>query len=126
MRATLGAASLLLNTLTLFAQTPASAPAAPAAAQPNPLGTMLMWALLMGGFFWFFVIMPQNKQRKQLQQMMDNLKVGDRVVVLGGLHGQIHQIKDDTVLLRIAENVRIEVAKAAINKVLTEADEKAA
>jgi preprotein translocase subunit YajC len=64
--------------------------------------------------------MPGNKQRKQMQALLDNLKVGDRVLLNSGIYGRVHQLKDDTFNLRVAEGVHIEVAKSAISKVITE------
>ena len=81
---------------------------------------MLPLILIMGFGFYLFVIMPGNKQRKQMQALLDNLKVGDRVLLNSGIYGRVHQLKDDTLSLRVAESVHIEVAKSAISKVITE------
>jgi preprotein translocase subunit YajC len=101
----------------------ASASAGSPAAQPPPQGgllQMLPLILIMGFGFYLFVIMPGNKQRKQMQALLDNLKVGDRVLLNSGIYGRVHQLKEDTLSLRVAESVHIEVAKSAISKVITE------
>lgn len=69
--------------------------------------------------FYFLVIAPANKQRKQLQEMLAALKKGDRVVTSGGVHGTIQGIEGETVQLRIAENVKIKVDRAAIARVVS-------
>jgi preprotein translocase, YajC subunit len=69
--------------------------------------------------FYFLVIAPANKQRKHLQEMLAALKKGDRVVTSGGVHGTIQGIEGETVQLRIAENVKIKVDRAAIARVVS-------
>lgn len=71
------------------------------------------------GVFYFLVIAPANKQRRQLQEMLAALKKGDRVVTSGGVHGTIQGIEGETVQLRIAENVKIKVDRAAIARVVS-------
>jgi preprotein translocase subunit YajC len=98
-------------------------PDAPAAAPGAPQGgllQMLPLMLIMGAGFYLFIIMPGNKQRKQQQEMIDNLKVGDRVLLSSGMYGRVHQLKDDTLTLRVAEGVHVEFAKSAISKVILE------
>jgi preprotein translocase subunit YajC len=75
--------------------------------------------MAMGMFFvYFFMILPQRKQQRQLQAMRDALQVGDDVVTTGGIYGTITLVRDDklTVQLRVAENlaVKINVARSAI------------
>lgn len=69
--------------------------------------------------FYFLVIAPANKQRRQVQEMLAALKKGDRVVTSGGVHGSIQGIEGDTIQLRIAENVKIKVDRAAIARVIS-------
>ncbi len=68
--------------------------------------------------FYFLIILPQRKRQKQIQQMLDNLKVGDKVITSGGIYGTITMVREDkrTLQLRIAENpsVKIDVARSAI------------
>ena len=74
----------------------------------------LIWLVFMFGIFYFLLIRPQQQQQKQRYQMLSALKTGDRVVTAGGLHGVITKLDDDTVLLRIAEKVEVEVQKSGI------------
>ena len=70
---------------------------------------------------YFLVLRPQQQQRKKLQEMLDNMKTGDAVVTTGGIHGIVSNMKDgNTLTLKIADNVRIEVDKSAIASVLKE------
>ncbi len=73
---------------------------------------------------YFLLVRPQQQQRKKLQEMVDNLKTGDAVVTTGGLHGIVSNLKDgSTLMLKIADNVRVEVDKSAIASVLKEVKE---
>ena len=66
------------------------------------------------GIFYLIVFLPARRRQKKLQDMIDNLKVGDKVVTSGGIYGTIVGFKDDRIQLRIAENVKIELSRNAI------------
>ena len=68
----------------------------------------------MGVIFYFLLIRPQQKRQKQHQQLMANLKTGDRVVTASGIHGLISNVKETTFLLKVADNVKIEIDKSAV------------
>ena len=91
--------------------------AAPAAA-PSGMGggsSMLIFILLMILIFYFFMIRPQQKKQKKIVEARNSLQRGDKVVTIGGIHGKITDIKDNTFTIEIAHDVRIEVDKAAIS-----------
>jgi preprotein translocase subunit YajC len=69
--------------------------------------------------FYFLVIAPASKQRKKTQEMLGSLKKGDRVVTSGGIYGAIQGVEADVVYLKIAENVKVKVARSAITGVLS-------
>ncbi|MDK2820164.1 MAG: preprotein translocase subunit YajC [Clostridia bacterium] len=77
-----------------------------------------MGSLLYMAFFfvivYFIIIRPQKKEQKKRQEMLSSLKVDNRVVISGGIHGRITKVKDDTLMVRIADKVVIEVDKAAV------------
>ncbi len=73
----------------------------------------------IGLVFYFIVIAPANKQRKKTAEMLNSLKKGDRVVTSGGIYGTIQGVEPDVVYLKIAENVKVKVARSAISSVLT-------
>ena len=71
--------------------------------------------VLIFGIFYFLLILPQQRQRKKLQEMLSNLKTGDRVLTSGGVYGTIVGFKDATVVqLQVASQVKLEVARSAI------------
>ena len=76
--------------------------------------------------FYFLLIMPQQRRQKKWQQMLGELKTGDRVVTSGGLKGTIFSMKDDAVTLRVPpDNLKLEVSRSSIVSVTT-AEEAAA
>jgi preprotein translocase subunit YajC len=86
---------------------------------------------MLGGFipmilifviFYVVLMLPMQKQRKALAAMIENLKKGDKVVTSGGLFGEVTSVEGPTVLLRIADNVRVRVAKSAITGLEGEVD----
>ena len=94
--------------------------AAPAAGQQG--GGWSMWIMLALIFvvMWFFMIRPQRKQQKELQNFRDGLKKGDKVVTIGGIYGTISEVKEGYVLMEIDNNVKIRVNKNALVKDFTE------
>lgn len=72
--------------------------------------------LIIFGIFYLLLILPMRKRQKAAQQMIQALKKGDRVITNGGLYGEIAAVDDaaGTVMLRIADNVKVKVAKSAI------------
>ena len=70
--------------------------------------------VLIIAIFYFFIIRPQNKKQKETQKMIDALKKGDKVVTIGGIHGVVTSTKEKTVILKVDENVKIEVNRSAV------------
>ena len=85
-------------------------------------GGWSMWIMLALIFvvMWFFMIRPQRKQQKELQNFRDALKKGDKVVTIGGIYGTIAEVKEDSVLIEVDSNVKIRVSKQALVKDFTE------
>lgn len=95
----------------LFAQaTPAAGPTPAPWMQYAPL-------LFIGIIFYFLLIRPQQKQRKEHQALITSLKTGDKVVTSSGFHGMIANVKEQTFIVKFAENVKFEIDKAAITGV---------
>ena len=69
--------------------------------------------------FYFIVIAPANKQRRKTQEMLSSLKKGDQVLTSGGIYGTVQGVDADVVYLRIAENVKVKVARSAVSNVIT-------
>lgn len=70
--------------------------------------------LIIFGIFYFLLVRPQMKRQKEHAKMLESLRKGDRVITTGGLHGTIVGIKDDVAVLKIAEDVKVEVSKNAV------------
>jgi len=81
-----------------------------------------MWIMLALIFvvMWFFMIRPQRKQQKELQNFRDSLKKGDKVVTIGGIYGTVAEIKEESVLIEVDSNVKIRVSKQALVKDFTD------
>ena len=75
----------------------------------------LLPILLMFVIFYFLLIRPQQKQARKHQDFIKNLKVGDRVVTTGGLHGEVKGLTETTVTLEVAEKVRVKVTRSAVS-----------
>src|SRR5689334_10686383 len=74
--------------------------------------------------FYFLLIMPQQRRQKKWQQMLSELKTGDKVVTSGGLRGTIVSLKDDAVQLRVPpDNLRLEITRGSVVSVTNEAEE---
>ena len=78
----------------------------------------LVWTLLpfvfIFGIFYFLVILPQKKQRQQLQDMISQLKINDEIVTNGGVIGKIKEIKDTSYIIQSAEKSFLEIGKSAV------------
>jgi preprotein translocase subunit YajC len=92
-----------------------ASPAAPA----SPGGGIGMFVPFIFIFviMYFVMIRPQARRQKEQQKLISALKTGDRVVTSSGIHGRITNVKDATVIVSVAENVKIEMDKAAITTV---------
>ena len=81
-------------------------------------GGSLIWTLLpfvfIFGIFYFLVILPQKRQRQQLQDMITQLKINDEIVTNGGVIGKIKEIKDTSFIIQSAEKSFLEIGKSAV------------
>jgi len=90
-------------------------------------GTQLITMLVTFGLiivvFYFLVIRPQNRKQRDAKKMLENIRKGDRVVTVGGMHGFVESVKDDGVVLKVDENVKLKFNKSAISQVLERRDD---
>ena len=93
--------------------------------QVNPLVQFFPWILIFA-IFYFLLIRPQQKKAKEHQEMLNNLKKGDKILTSGGVYGVVVGIKPAVFEIEIAEEVRIQLAKSAVSQVLKPALEIAA
>ena len=77
--------------------------------------TLLMFGLMFV-VFYFFMIRPQMKKSKEEKQFRAELKKGDKVVTIGGIHGKISEVKDTTLLIEVGEGNKLKVEKTAVSK----------
>lgn len=79
----------------------------------NGYMTIVMMVAIIA-IFYFFMIRPQQKKQKAIQQARESMKVGDKVVTAGGVHGRIKEVGDTFFLVEIAENTRIKIEKGSV------------
>lgn len=89
--------------------------AASQAADSPSIWMSLLPMLLIFAIFYFLLIWPVRKRQKALQQLVENLQRGDKVVTNGGLYGEVAAVDDSVVVLKIGDNVKVRVAKSAIS-----------
>ncbi|KOP72493.1 preprotein translocase subunit YajC [Lysinibacillus sp. FJAT-14745] len=78
----------------------------------------LIMILIMFVAMWFILIRPAKKRQQETQSMQSNLQRGDKVITIGGLHGEIDSIEDTTITLKIADNVRVKFDRQAIGRIV--------
>ena len=87
------------------------------AASPNqavsPLVQFIPFVLVLA-IFYFVILLPMKKRQKKVEAFLSGLKVGDKVVTTGGLYGSVTRLDDQSVQLQVAQNVRVEVSRAAV------------
>jgi preprotein translocase subunit YajC len=84
-------------------------------APTRPLGNPLIMMGLMVVMFYFLLIRPQQKQRKEQAARIAALAAGDKVVTSSGIHGIVHNVKEHTVVIKVAEGTMIEFDKPAVS-----------
>src|SRR5262245_53960093 len=96
----------------------ASAP--PGGAGGNAVLTQLVFFAAIFAIFYFLLIRPQQKQKRDREQMIAAIKKGDRVVTTSGMHGTVMTLNEQTVVLRVADQVKLEFDRSAMGRVVTE------
>lgn len=77
-------------------------------------GGMIIMMVLLFAIMYFFMIRPQQKKQKALQEARNAIKVGDRVVTAGGIHGKVKEVGDTFFVVEISDNVRIKIEKSSV------------
>ena len=110
----------------IFASFFMSAQQAPSQAPRGNMLTALLPFVLVFGIFYLLIILPQRKKQKKHQDMVNNLKPGDRVITTGGVFGTIMGVQPDRIELKISANVKIDITKSSVGAILgAEKGEKA-
>jgi preprotein translocase subunit YajC len=97
---------------------------APAPASPGAGGGLLTFLPLvfLSIIMYYVMIRPQMRRQKEQARLVSTLKTGDRVVTSSGIHGLISNVKDTTVIVKVADNVKIEMEKTAVTNVVKTAE----
>ncbi|GAB6281670.1 MAG: preprotein translocase subunit YajC [Ignavibacterium sp.] len=88
----------------------------------NLISTLIMFGAIFF-IFYFMIIRPQQKRSKEREKMLSNIQKGDKVMTSGGLYGTVSSIEDKSVILQVADNVKLKFDKSAISNVLTSKEE---
>ena len=105
---------MILSNISLFVFSLIQEGAAEGAAEGPPPPDFLIPMLLVGLIFWFIVIGPERKKRKQRDSMVEALKKGDKIMTTTGMYATVAQVQGDIITLQIADGVRVKFAVAAI------------
>lgn len=84
---------------------------------PNPLVSFLPFILIIV-IIYFLMIRPQKKRQQEHEKQVSALGKGDRIVTTGGIHGTVQSTKDKTLIVKIADNVKVEIEKSAVSAVV--------
>lgn len=99
--------------------------ATPPAGQGQQGGGMLMigYMVIIFALFYFMMIRPQMKREKERKKLINEIKTGDRVLFCGGMIGTVSNVKDQTFTVKIADNVKVDIARGAVIRVLQKDEE---
>jgi len=87
---------------------------APAGAEGGFDPTIIIFLVLIFAVFYFLMIRPQRKRQKEQQQLMEELKRGDKVITAGGIYGQIESVSEDSVVIKVESGATMRVAKGGV------------
>ena len=102
---------------------PQGGASAPGQGGGNPMSLIFM-IIAIFAVMYFLMIRPQQRQKKQRQDMLSQVGKGDKVVTAGGVHGTITGVKDNTVIVKIADNVKVEVSRSSISQIVSSKSSK--
>jgi preprotein translocase subunit YajC len=74
--------------------------------------------------FYFLIIRPQNKKRKETERMLSTLRKGDKIITIGGIHVTVQNVKETTVIVKVDDNVRLEFLRSAVSNIVTQGKEE--
>lgn len=106
--------SIILAVTSALTAIPAMAQAAGTPALGNAILEQMLFIVPLGLLFYFLVIRPQNRQRRQHQAMLDSVRRGDTIVTSGGLIGKVTKVTDDELVIELAENVRVRIVRRMV------------
>ena len=98
----------------------------PSGTEQDPRAAMMNMVItfgVLGVMFYFLLIRPQQKQRKEQENLLKNVKTGDKILMNSGIFGIVTNVKDKTLMVKIADNVKVEVLKSAVTSVVQKSAE---
>lgn len=84
----------------------------------NQQSASILYIVVLFGILYFLMIRPQQARQKKQQEMVRKLGVNDEIITIGGIYGTVVKVKEKSVLVRVADNVRVEFSKSAISQVV--------
>jgi preprotein translocase subunit YajC len=88
------------------------------------VSTLVMFSLIIL-IFYFMILRPQQKRQKERQKLLEGVKKGDKITTVGGLHATVLGVEDKTLLIQIADNVKVKVEKSAVSNITRPAEGEA-
>jgi preprotein translocase subunit YajC len=85
------------------------------------MSTLIMFGLIIG-IFYFLILRPQQKRQKERQKMLDSVKKGDRIITAGGMHGTVSGLDDKTLLVQVADNIKLKFDRTAVTTIVRESE----
>ena len=105
-----------MNVFSLLAMAPSPAGGAGGAQQSSVF--MFVWLGLMVALFYFMLIRPQKRREKERVALLNAVKTGDRVLFAGGFLGTVANVKEKTLIVKISDNVKVEIVRSSVSQVL--------
>jgi len=103
---------------TAFAMSPPPAQKT-GAPQPSIIEALFPFIIIIA-IFYFLVFLPQRKERKKHQEMLNSIKTGDKVITTAGIYGEISKVETDHLIVKVADNVKLKMLKSSISTVLVD------
>ena len=85
------------------------------------MSTLLMFTMIIG-IFYFLILRPQQKKQKERERLLESVKKGDKVITAGGLHGTVQGVDEKTLLIQIADNVKVKFERSGVTSIVKEGD----
>ena len=85
-------------------------------ATANPIVTFLPFIAIIA-IFYFLIIRPQSRKQKETQRMLSALKKGDKIVTVGGIHGTIQTVKENSVIVKVDDSTKLEFSRSAVSSI---------
>ena len=114
----------MINQLFAYGMTGSTGGAAGGSSGSGSPMSLIFMIIAIFAVMYFLMIRPQQRQKKQHQSMLSQISKGDKIVTSGGLHGTIAGVKDTSVIVKIADNVKVELNRSAISQIVSSKSSK--